>query len=72
MSKIGIKDSAATWKKCPKCGSHNYKRSRTVDRVITHKDGKVTTSYTNPVMPWLFECLSCGFGEFEYQTGATI
>ena len=63
----GKKGNAATWTKCPQCCSSNYKRSITLDRVITHKDGKVTTSYENPGMPWLFECLNCEFGESEEQ-----
>lgn len=53
-------------RKCPACGSRNYKRSKTVDLEITHKSGKVYRQiYHDGVYSWFFECLNCGYKEEE-------
>jgi len=59
---------AATYKKCPKCSSENYNRSKSVDLVIIHRKYKRTKrKYVRVQMPWIFTCQDCGHGESEWK-----
>jgi predicted nucleic-acid-binding Zn-ribbon protein len=50
--------------KCPKCGSRNYTRSKTVDLEITHIGNRIVRRIDNSAgMPWWFKCNRCGLYE---------
>lgn len=51
-------------RKCPKCGSRDYKRCITTDLEITHQSGKVYRRIIHDgVYRWIFECLKCGYND---------
>ena len=49
-------------RKCPKCGSQDYERGKTVDLKIIHNKGIVNRYIEHDgIMQWWFTCLRCGY-----------
>lgn len=56
-----------TYRKCPECGSKHYKRGRSLDIDYIHDPPNPVRRVENPCnMPWVFECLECGYVESEW------
>lgn len=58
--------AAKDYKKCPKCGSKNYDRSRTEDVTYRHYARQPVQRLTSSDYFWNFECRECGYVETDY------